>query len=279
MIGAISAILASVFFGIAIILVRRVLEKISYLSAVIFVTIVGNIIFWPIVLLIVPLDSLNPIGIMYFIFAGVLHPGLGRILYYKGIETLGAPLNTSLIAIYPLFTTVFAIGLLDERPTVGILMGICCIIVGIFLIEKNTSLFNPNSERRIGKKLLYPIIAAIFIGVANVLRKLGLLEYNQVPMGVAVGSLVSLGVYSLLIFSSKTTRDSISFKKEASILAVGAGLALSGAWFFNFYALSLEEAIAVSSLRSSTPLLVLILSHFFLKKFERLSGVLFVLLS
>lgn len=271
MIGALSAVLASVFFGVAIVQVRKGLERMNPFSAAIMVTIVGNLIFWPLVFLLVPLNSINPLGILFFIFAGVFHPGLGRIVYYKGMETLGAPLNTSLIAIYPLFTTIFAICLLNERPTVGILVGMSCIILGIILLEKNLNNSNINSRRRMGKHLLYPLMAAVFIGFANVLRRLGLIEYSQVLMGVATGSLASLGVYGSLIISSSTIRNSISLNREAFILVGKAGLVLSGAWFFNFYALSIEEAIVVSSLRSTTPLFVLLFSHFFLKKLERLS--------
>lgn len=271
MLGALSSLFASLFFAISVIQIRKCLKMMHWFSAILTVTIIQNIVFWPLTLLFVPLDSLNPLGILFFMLAGVFHPGISRLAYYKGIETLGAPLNTSLIAIYPLFASLFAISLLDENPTIWILVGMSFIVIGGILLEG--SLRNPHraSAKYARSHLIYPLSAAVIIGLGNVLRKLGLLEINQVLIGVSSGSLVALSVYGFILLSSSKMRSSAILNKKVVNHAGLAGLVLCGAWFFNFYALSIEEVTVVASLRSTTPLFVFLFAYLFLRKLERLT--------
>jgi drug/metabolite transporter (DMT)-like permease len=276
--------MTSLLFAISVVLIRKSFEKMTSFSVLLTVTLVQNLVFWPLVFLFVPADSVsaNPLGIFFFILAGAFHPTLSRLGYYKGIERLGASLNTSLIAIYPFFATIFAIYLLNEQPTIGILGGMCCLVFGGILLEGTMRNSKKETKNRANtKNILYPLIAAVFIGLGNVLRKLALNEYEQILVGVAVGSLVALTAYGLMILSSSRLRKTVKLDRDSFKFVGLAGVILCGAWVFNFYALSIEEVTVVSSLRSSTPLFVLLLSYFFLKKLERLSlrlliGTLFI---
>ncbi|RLG50176.1 MAG: EamA family transporter, partial [Thermoproteota archaeon] len=69
-------------------------------------------------------------GVLIFLAAGFLHPGVVRILYFKGMEEVGASANASIFATYPLFSTVIAMLLIGERPQVKVLAGALCVVVG-----------------------------------------------------------------------------------------------------------------------------------------------------
>jgi hypothetical protein len=59
--------------------------------------------------------SLVNIGsILLFALSGVLTPGFVRLLYYQGMKKLGAPVNSSLFAVYPLYTSLLAVLFLSE---------------------------------------------------------------------------------------------------------------------------------------------------------------------
>ena len=70
-------------------------------------------------------------------------------------------------------------------------------------------------------------------------------------------------------------RASISIGKQDLPYFCGAGIFLTAAWLTMFYALSFGDAIIVTPLASLHPLVVLVLSHFFLGKIETITkGVL-----
>lgn len=270
-IGELLAVLASIFQGFYVIAIRRGLARSNFLSATLTVTIIASVIFGSLTVLVVSPISVDILGISLFILAGTISPGISRLLNFKGMEKLGASLNASLLSTWPIFSSIMAILLLDELPTIGIWLSIGFIIGGGILLERSIHSSNLGSGKAVRRSFIYPLFGAVFIGLATVLRKIGLNIYGEPLVGLTAAHLISLCVYVTVIAILKGVRDSVSLNRETfSQFGVAAILMCLG-WLCNFYALKFEEVTVVSSLRATQPVFVVFFAYLLLKRLERLS--------
>ena len=65
-------------------------------------------------LFIVNMPYLNWVAVMFFAVSGIFAFGLGRLLYFKSIEQLGAAVSSAIIGSNPLFSILLAVILLGE---------------------------------------------------------------------------------------------------------------------------------------------------------------------
>ena len=137
MFGVALALLSALSFGLSQIFVRKNLEKSNFVYISLTVTIMGNIILWPLALMFTDLNTVNPEGLLLFIIAGLLAPGIARLFYFKGMETAGISANASIFATYPLYTSIVAVSLLGETLTIENWIGLACVIVGVIFIGRN----------------------------------------------------------------------------------------------------------------------------------------------
>ncbi|GAI39745.1 unnamed protein product, partial [marine sediment metagenome] len=103
------------------------------------------------------------------------------------MEKLGASLNASINAVFPLFGALLAVILLKESPTAGIWIGTIFIIFGAILIERSINTSNNNIGRFKKVFLVFPLFAALMTGSSQVIRKMGLNIYDEPIIGLAIG--------------------------------------------------------------------------------------------
>jgi drug/metabolite transporter (DMT)-like permease len=72
MFGIALALLSALAFGLSQIFVRKNLDKSNFVYISLTVTIIGNIILWPLALTFTNLSTINPEGLLLFIVAGLL---------------------------------------------------------------------------------------------------------------------------------------------------------------------------------------------------------------
>ena len=137
MFGIALALLSALAFGLSQILVRKNLDKSNFVYISLTVTIIGNIILWPLALTFTNLSTINPEGLLLFIVAGLLAPGIARLFYFKGMETAGISANASIFATYPLYTSIVAILLLGEALTAENWIGLVCVVAGVIFVGRN----------------------------------------------------------------------------------------------------------------------------------------------
>ena len=184
------------------------------------------------------------------------------------METLGASTNASIYAIYPLFSSLLAVLILGERPSVGIWAGIICTICGVILIERTvrgTAIKSVNSTRF---GFAFPLSAALFNGFGYVLRKMGLNAYNEPIAAVAITYVVSL---CLSIILATTVRRSISVSKRSLHLFWKPGLLLCAGFLCWFYALRFGDVSLVATLLNTESFFVFILAYVLLKELEKIT--------
>jgi len=265
------AILAALFWGIGAISLRKAMLGSDYFSATLVVTIVGLVIFWPIVFLFTDLSSINWQGAIFFIVAGAFTPSFTRLLNFRGIEKLGVSLNFSAFAIWPVFSSILAILLLAENLTLQIAGGTALVMVGVISVERSMVRSNSKSMKVRRFDLIYPLSSAVLAGFGLVFRKIGLNIYDEPILGLAIGYLIALCIYAVILTYSDNLRRSVSFGKHSFRVFWVSGIWLSIGWLFYFYAVELGKVIIVSPILSLHPLFVVALSLIFLKKLEAIT--------
>jgi len=276
------ALLSSFLIGITTIIMKKGIDRTNPTSAMLVVTLVSTLIFLVISIPLVQFDHLKSKAFLLFILAGIFSPALVRWLYFISLDRIGPSVSSSLLSTGPAFTAILAIIFLKEELTVFISLGIVLIITGIIILERN---INTSAKVVIRKKqdLIFPLLAALLLGLAIVFRKMGLNILNAPIFGATVGFVTSLVFYSILCLISKSMRASISLTRNDILYLSGAGVFLTAGWLALFYALSLGDAIIVTPLASLYPVMVVGLSYLFIKDTEKISiktfsGVIVVLI-
>lgn len=269
MLPIILALLSSVAFAASQILIRKNIEESSHLNISLTVTIMGNIVLWPIAILYTDFAQLNPIGILLFLIAGFLAPGLARLLYFKGMKTVGISANSSIFSTYPLYTSIIAVTVLREVLTTENWVGLACIILGVIFIGKSSDKNSLTKQTSI-KGLIIPVLGSLTVAISQIIRKEGLNIYNQPLLGVAIGYTTSLLFYLIVLLQSNPDNAS-KFSKKDLKLFWKSGVGIATGWLLSFLALSQEMVSIIVPLLQTELLFILLFSYIFLRKIEKFS--------
>jgi drug/metabolite transporter (DMT)-like permease len=275
MIGVVLALLSAMSAGLSLILVRKNLDKSNFIYISLTITIIGNIILWPLALALTDLSTVNPEGLLFFVFAGLLAPGIARLFYYKGMETAGISANATIYATYPLYTSIVAILLLGEALTTENWVGLVCIIAGVISVGRIVNNGENGSRNATKKGLIVPIVGSLAFAFSYIVRKEALNIYNQPLLGVSVGYTTSLFVYLLAMAFSKNAGTS-GFSRNDLKMFWKPGVGMAMAWVLSFFALSQEMVSIVAPVLQTELLFILFFTYIFLRKIEKLSPKLVV---
>jgi drug/metabolite transporter (DMT)-like permease len=270
MFGVLLALLSALSFGLSQTLVRKNLSRSNFLYITLTVTIMGNIILWPLALAFTDLNTINPQGILLFIIAGLLAPGVARLFYFKGMETAGMSANASIFASYPLYTSITATLVLGEVLTTENWIGLVCIIVGVIFIGRNINTGDPQTTKTTKKGIIIAFLGSLAMAFSQILRKEGLNIYSEPLLGVAAGYTTSLIVYILVIrLSRNTVTPHFSLNDIRNFWKPGVGIATG--WLLAFVALSQDMVSIVTPILQTELLFILFFAYVFLRKQEKIS--------
>lgn len=266
MLAQLLAILAAFILALGVVLIRKNINKENFFSFIIIISIIGNIVVWPLILIYPPRD-LSRDALIIFIIVGFLHPGIARILYFSGMMNVGASINASIFAIYPLISTLLAILILNEQPTALIWLGIILVIIGGIFIQNAI-----HKEKSVHKgKPIPSLLAMIIVGFAYTLKKMGLNLCKEPLIATAITYFVSLTLYIFIICFSKSIRESLRIDVKVLKLFWKGSLCLSIGVIIPFYALMYGNVFIVTPLLQTEPLFILLFLHIFLREIEKVS--------
>jgi len=185
---------------------------------------------------------------------------VGELLYMDGLKITALSRAVPLSATYPIFTTLFAIILLNEHPNLVTIQGTFVVVVGVSLVvRKNETSLNakqaPQDEQLEGEILV--LIAAVMWGLSITLTGVVLKE-----PGVAVLPIVSIRLFILLtlvfFLSIIHNRNQLTIlnkevllERETIVLAIGGiiGYAIGmTAFFFSLDMIGASQAVPLSSI-------------------------------
>jgi drug/metabolite transporter (DMT)-like permease len=232
------------------------------------------LVLWPLALVLTDFSLANIGSILIFALSGVLTPGFVRLMYYQGMKNLGAPVNSSLFAVYPLYTSLLAVLFLSEFLAPSNWAGIFMVFLGGILVEwSSREVGNLNLHSR--KDLIYPVLGGLALGAGSILRKFALIQFDAPVLGVSVAYTTSLLPFLIMLASSAATRKELSLKKDLRLFWV-AGVGQAITWMLGFYALSFDDVSVIAPLLSIEPVFVAIFAYLYLRKIEHVSKKLVV---
>jgi drug/metabolite transporter (DMT)-like permease len=274
MIGEALAILSAATSALSVVLVRKYSNQSSTFNISFAISWVGMLVLWPLSFVLTDFSSANIVSILLFALSGVLTPGLVRLLYYQGMKKLGASVNSSLFAIYPLYTSLLAVLFLTEILAPGNWIGIIFVFLGGIMVEWSShQTHNQNKHSKID--LIYPVMGGIALGVGSILRKYALIQFDAPVLGVAVAYTASLLPFLWILVFSVSTRKELSLKRDVRLFWV-AGVGQAITWMLGFYALSFDEVSVITPLLCIEPVFVALFAFIYLRKIERVSPKLVV---
>ena len=274
MIGEALAILSAATSALSVVLVRKYSSQSSTFNISLAISWVGMLIMWPLAVVLTDFSAISLASILLFAVSGVLTPGLVRLLYYQGMKKLGAPVNSSLFAIYPLYTSILAVVFLRELLAPSNWLGIVLIFLGAISVELSSREAGVENAHA-WHSLLYPILGGVMLGVGSILRKEGLVLFNAPVLGVAVAYTFSLLPFAVMFALSMPTRRGLSLKRDLRLFWV-AGIGQAITWILAFYAMSFTDVAVVTPLLSVEPVFVALFAFLYLRKIEHISPKLLI---
>jgi drug/metabolite transporter (DMT)-like permease len=269
--------------------------------------VVSTLIFWTLLLdQGIPAGTFGLAKAAPFVVAGVLNPAVFRLLYFRGIDEVGAPIAAAVLAMNPLVATVFAVPVLGETVTVATGVGIVCIVAGGVIIQsiQNAADVEGASDDGSGaaaanggasddldlvarqlatadaRSLLAPLAAMAVFGISYVIITFGLNQFQEPVAGITIGQTTALVVFLGTILGSPSLRRQVrSVNGPALGLFVLAGVFTAIAQLANFFALDLGTVVTVIPLTNTFPLLVLVLTYAIAREVPRSVPVLVGVLS
>jgi drug/metabolite transporter (DMT)-like permease len=254
------ALAASALFGLNAIFLKRGYLHSSPLASNIVMTSINVIAFWSVSLLFVPLGTFLTKGVIFFAVGGLLGQALARTLQYTGIDKIGPPRNHTVLSTMSLFTAIFAMLILGEKPGLNVLFGTLLIMAGVSLVmwEHRNSVLHR-------KYLLFPLIAAAIYGIVNIIQKIGLTITQSAIAGATIATTSAL--FGLLVFSGFTGKIAqLSKLGKAKPYFIAAGCINSIGFLLNYYVLQKVDVTVAAPLIGTQPIFATLFTYLFLKE-------------
>jgi drug/metabolite transporter (DMT)-like permease len=269
--GILYAIFAGLFWGTSPVLVKRGLVQSDVSAATLYqqATILAVLLGAALIEGDLFAGKIPPLAIAIFSVTGIVGAYLGRTLFVKSVDEIGASRAQSLNNSSPLFTVLLAALLLGERLTFSVLVGVAFILSGVFFVvrpETNASGTTPG-------RTLTPtaVLATLCYGVVPVMKKFGTDNGGPPVLGALV--MHATGLVLLLTLGS-LLKIELKWEKTAtkSVLCfVAAGILYAIGSIFTLKALVGAPASVVAPIWSAQPIVSFFLAKATLKGIEEVT--------
>ncbi|MBI3051517.1 DMT family transporter [Candidatus Woesearchaeota archaeon] len=261
---AVLALTAAGFYGASSILVRRGLHGSNPHAGIIFSAIANVAVLSIVFLLFVPLSVLlSWKALLIFAIAGLLAPGLARLLRYTSLERVGVTRTGPITSASPIISTGLAVLLLGEELTARILLGTAMIIAGV-LVASWRELDTNRAD------MIFAMGAAVLVGISMPIRKYGL---NLLDAPIAAGAITALMalLMALLIIGLGGHIRKVSIHDRNMKFFLISGACVGVAFILNYTALSQAEVSVIGPLIQTAPIFALVLSQAFINHLEKVT--------
>ena len=269
--GILYAIVAGLFWGTSPVLVKRGLVHADVSAATLYrqATILITLIAAALIEGELFAANIPPLAILVFACTGVVGAYLGRTLFVKTVDQIGASRAQSLNNSSPLITVLLAALFLGEPLTLVVLAGVVLIVSGVFFVVETDS----QDQGRERKKVLTltSVMATVCYGIVPVLKKFGTENGGTPVLGAlvmhATGLLLLVTLGSLLKIEFKPERIAASsigcFVTAGFLYAIGSIMTLK--------ALTYAPASVAAPVWSAQPIVSFFLVKTTLKGIEAVS--------
>ncbi len=266
--GIVYAVIAGLFWGTSPVLVKRglVRSNVSVATllqqATILITLVGAALaegaFQN--------QSISSPAIMFFALAGIIGAYLGRTLFVRSVDQIGAARAQAINNSSPFLTVLLAALLLGEPLTIFVVSGVTLILSGVYFAADSEVTSNGRLHSR--KLTFASVLATLCYGVVPVLKKFGTENGASPVLGAlimhATGLVLLLALGSLLKIELKL--EKIPLISVSCFVAAGILYALGS--IMTLKALVYAPASIVAPIWSAQPVVSFFLAKAALKGIE-----------
>jgi uncharacterized membrane protein len=255
---------SAVGFGVAGVLLRRGLQHANPLSAAVVSITVTTAFVWCLTLLSAPISRLFTWRVWPFLVAGLVAPGLARLMFFVGIDRIGVARAFSLMATAPLFAVVIAMAFLGERPTPLLLLGAAAIAAGSMLLARRSR----HESRWRRRDMIFPALGALGFALRDNLSRWGLRDYGDSLAAAAAATITSLLV---MWICAGAWRAELRLPGTSLTFFALSGVCEGSAYLLMWRALSIGDVSVVSPLVNAHSIVAIALAAIFLRDLERVS--------
>lgn len=274
LLGAFLAVVAAVGWATQYVFVRLATDEGSTADAVLVAMACNAALILPPAVVLYGFAPLTPLATAVFVAAGIAGSLFGRLCQFASIEAIGASRSAPVISSTALFAAALAIAFLGERLTLPHLVGILLVVVGVAYISWETANDpdDPRPLREVGASLALPLLAAFFFGLEPILVSYGLSIGAPLLPGLGVNALAALVGFLAYRRWRRTVPGWTDLRGPSFRWYVAAGVASTLALLAYFGALELAPVVVVVPIVQVAPLVVLVLTWFFLpRRLERVT--------
>ncbi|MDP6086563.1 MAG: DMT family transporter [Nitrospinota bacterium] len=204
-------------------------------------------------------------AIGWFLLMGLAASGPGRIFFFYSLRRIGVSRATVLIIVTPLFSLLYAMVFLGERPSWHIILGLLFVISGVGAVVMDRS-----GIRMSPKAVLLGLTPALFLGGTLVFSRLGMQSLPDPTLGnivTSLGSLLFLLAAQPLI--PKQERWGVE-RRGVAWFGLG-GLCYCAAFFGHHTALGSGPVSFVAPITFTSSLFSILIARLFAQDLERVT--------
>jgi len=269
--GVVYALCAGVFWGTSPVLVKRGLTGADVSAATLYqqATILVTLCLSALVEGDLFAGNIPGDAVLIFAGTGIVGAYIGRTLFVKSVDQIGASRAQSLNNSSPLITVLLAAVALGERLSFAVLLGVMFIISGVFFVtHSNGATGDNNPQRRI---TLAAMLATLCYGVVPVLKKIGTDHGGPPVLGALVMHATGLMLLMTLGNLLKIERKWQRIPMNSLACFVGAGFLYAIGSIFTLKALVHAPASVVAPIWSAQPIVSFFLAKTTLKGIEEVT--------
>lgn len=269
--GVVYALCAGVFWGTSPVLVKRGLAGADVSAATLYqqATILVTLCLSALVEGDLFAGNIPGDAVLIFAGTGIVGAYIGRTLFVKSVDQIGASRAQSLNNSSPLITVLLAAVALGERLSFAVLLGVMFIISGVFFVtQSNGATGDNNPQRRI---TLAAVLATFCYGVVPVLKKIGTDHGGPPVLGALVMHATGLMLLMTLGNLLKIERKWQRIPMNSLGCFVGAGFLYAIGSIFTLKALVHAPASVVAPIWSAQPIVSFFLAKTTLKGIEEVT--------
>ena len=139
LIGEILILIASIFYALGTILIRKLSERMDFLKATFYFLLFGFVFSFPFVFILEnPAASrLTISACLSVLYVGIVGSVLGYSIFFYLIDKTGATKSSQIGYITPIFATFLGVVFLKESFTINLLIGALLILFGVYIVENS----------------------------------------------------------------------------------------------------------------------------------------------
>jgi DME family drug/metabolite transporter len=200
---------------------------------------------------------------LIYVAVGLFVPGVTRVLSFRGIRTMGSSITSTIVNTTPMFSTLLAIVILDERPSLLVFAGVVLTVGGLIVVSWGGE---KTSYDKI--ELIFPFLCALLFSGKDIAVRWGLGGGCGQPILAAGIAALTSTIEIFLITRYIQKQPFVLPPLQVARWFVSSGLFTGGSFLFMYVAYSMERVSIIAPLVNSYTVFVSILTPFMARQIE-----------